>query len=52
MADLLQQASAWLEDQRKRHMTLTVVYQRGADTISVLATIGETIGARRGTRPG
>ena len=46
MADLLQKASAWLEDQRARHMTQPVVYQRGSppgNTVSVLATIGETI---------
>ena len=42
MADLLEKASAWLEDQRVRHMTQTVVYQRGSDTVEVLATIGET----------
>ena len=43
MADLLQKASAWLEDQRVKHMTQTVVYQRGSDTVELPATIGETV---------
>jgi hypothetical protein len=43
VADVLAKASAWLEDQRARHLTQPVVYQRGADTIPVLATIGTTI---------
>jgi len=43
MADLLQRASAWLEDQRTKHLTQSVVYQRGTDTIEVLATIGSTV---------
>lgn len=43
MADLLDKASAWLEDQRVRHMTQTVVYQRGSDTVNVPATIGTTV---------
>ena len=43
MADLLAKSSAWLEDQRTRYMTRTVVYERGADSVSVSATIGETI---------
>jgi hypothetical protein len=41
--DLLAQASAWLEDQRQRFLTQTVVYQRAGDTIPVQATIGTTI---------
>jgi hypothetical protein len=43
VADLLAQASVWLENQRQRHLTQTVVYQRGSNTVSVLATIGATI---------
>lgn len=43
MADLLEQSSAWLEDQRVRHMTRPVLYVRGGQTIEVPATIGETI---------
>ena len=43
MADLLQKASAWLEGQRTKFLTLPVVYQRGADTVEVPATIGATV---------
>jgi hypothetical protein len=43
VADLLERSSAWLEDQRVKHMTRTVVYQRGTDTVEVPATIGETV---------
>jgi len=42
MTDLLAQGAAWLEDQRHKHLTRTVVYQRGADTVEMLATIGRT----------
>jgi hypothetical protein len=43
MADLLEQGSAWLDDQRTAHMSRTVVYQRGAESVEVPATIGRTI---------
>ncbi len=43
MADLLQKSSAWLEDQRVKHLTQMVVYQRGTQTGSVAATIGSTV---------
>ncbi len=45
MPDLLQKASAWLEDQRVRHMTQTVAYQRppSPETVNVPATIGTTV---------
>jgi hypothetical protein len=43
MSDLLDSSSAWLEDQRVKHMTRTVVYVRGGETVEVPATIGETI---------
>jgi hypothetical protein len=44
VVDLLQKASAWLEDQRTKHLTQTVVYQRGtSDTVEALATIGTTV---------
>jgi hypothetical protein len=43
VADLLDKASAWLEEQRLRHMTQTVVYQRGSNTVNVPATIGTTM---------
>ena len=43
MDDLLQKASAWLEDQRTKFLTQSVVYQRGTDTAQVPATVGETV---------
>ena len=43
MADLLNQGSAWLEDQRKKHATREVTYRRGANAVVVKATIGRTV---------
>lgn len=43
MADLLEQGSAFLDDQRHRHMTRTVVYRRGTDEVELSATIGRTV---------
>ncbi len=40
--DVLERGSAWLEDQRNRHMTRMVTYQRGGDSVDLLATIGRT----------
>jgi len=42
VTDLLQRASDWLEDQRVRHASRTVVYQRGEQSVEVAATIGKT----------
>ena len=42
MADLLETASNWLEDQRTLYRSRTVTYQRGADTVDVPASIGRT----------
>jgi len=42
MTDVLEQGSAWLEDQRNRHMTRMVTYQRGGDSVEVVATVGRT----------
>ena len=42
MGDLLEQGAAFLEDQRHRHMSRAVVYQRGADSKEVQATVGKT----------
>jgi hypothetical protein len=42
MADLLANASAWLEQQRMLHLSRSVTYQRGAQSVPVLATIGKT----------
>ena len=43
MGDLLDTASAWLEDRRTRFMTQSVLYKRGTDIVQVPATIGETV---------
>lgn len=40
--DLLDKGAAWLEDQRHQHLTRTVTYQRGTDTVELAATIGRT----------
>jgi len=42
VGDLLEQGAAFLEDQRHRHMSRAVVYQRGTDSKEVQATIGKT----------
>lgn len=43
MGDLLDEGSAWLDEQRTAHMTRPVVYERGTDTVEVPATIGRTV---------
>ncbi|HPD28572.1 MAG TPA: hypothetical protein PLL20_01150 [Phycisphaerae bacterium] len=43
MSDLLEQGSAWLDDQRTRHMTRSVEYRRGADAVALSATVGRTV---------
>ena len=43
MADLLEKSSTWLEDQREKFMSRTVIYQRAADAVEVTATIGQTL---------
>lgn len=42
MADLLEQGATFLDDQRHRHMSRAVTYQRGAQSKELLATIGRT----------
>ena len=42
MSGLLETGSNWLENQRHQHMTRTVLYQRGTDTVELAATIGRT----------
>jgi hypothetical protein len=42
VTDLLAQGAAWLEDQRHKHLSRTVVYQRGAESVELAATIGST----------
>jgi hypothetical protein len=43
MADLLEQASAWLDWMRQRHMTRPVTYCRGDQSVEVQATLGRTV---------
>jgi len=43
MSDLLRHGSDWLEDQRTRHATRLVTYQRGLAQAGVRATIGKTV---------
>ena len=43
VADLLETASNWLEDQRNTHMSRSVIYQRSAFTVELPATIGRTV---------
>ena len=42
MTDLLETGSAFLEDQRHKHMTRTVTYERGTDSVELAATVGRT----------
>jgi len=42
MTDLLAWGLKWLDGQRKRHLSLEVVYARGEITAAVQATIGRT----------
>lgn len=42
MADLLERASAWLQQQRTKHLTRTVTYRRGDSSAEIAATIGKT----------
>lgn len=42
MADLLERASNWLQEQRRRYASRTVTYVRGGRSADVLATIGRT----------
>lgn len=41
--DLLESSSAWLELKREQFLSRSVVYQRGNQTVEVLATVGQTI---------
>lgn len=43
MGDVLADGMAWLEDKRQQHLTGTVVFRRGADQVSLSATIGRTV---------
>ena len=41
MVDLLEQGSAWLDQQRVQHMSRSVTYHRGENSVEVQATIGK-----------
>lgn len=40
--DLLERGNSFLDEQRHKHMTRTVTYQRGASSVELQATLGET----------
>ena len=42
MNDLLQTGNAWLQAQRHSHLAHTVTYRRGANSVDLDATVGET----------
>lgn len=42
MTDLLEHGAAWLDQQRSRHLTRTVTYLRGEESVDLPATIGQT----------
>lgn len=42
MTDLLERAIVWLEGQRVRHLGRQVIYQRGGDSVTVVATLGRS----------
>ncbi len=42
MGDLLEQGAQFLDDQRHAHMARPVVYHRGASSVELSATIGQT----------
>lgn len=42
MGDLLDRGSAFLDDQRHRHLSRSLLYRRGAEEKEVQATIGKT----------
>ncbi|MEM6503895.1 MAG: hypothetical protein AAF711_00360 [Planctomycetota bacterium] len=43
MPNLLEQSAAWLADQRDTHLSSSVTYQRGGDSVHVPATTGQTV---------
>lgn len=43
MGNLLQAGSAWLDAQRKAHMSSPVTYSRGEASVEVQATVGRTV---------
>lgn len=43
MADLLGAGLDWLDRQRERFLTRPVIYRRGAQEVTVSATVGRTL---------
>ena len=43
MADLIKNAMAWLEAQRREHLTIPITYRRGDASATIAATIGKTV---------
>lgn len=43
MIDLLEQAANWLGQMRSAHLSRTVTYARGSDSIQIQATMGKTL---------
>ena len=42
MADMLEQGAAWLDRMRVKHASRSVTYVRGAETVELSATLGQT----------
>ena len=43
MADLIKNAMVWLEEQRREHLTIPIIYRRGESAVALPATIGKTV---------
>lgn len=43
MADRLQGAMAWLEAQRREHLSIPVIYRRGESAVTLSATVCKTV---------
>ncbi|HMO16234.1 MAG TPA: hypothetical protein PKD64_18960 [Pirellulaceae bacterium] len=43
MSDILEAGSNWLQEQRKKHATRSVLYRRNTESVLVSATVGRTV---------
>jgi len=43
MADIIKNAMAWLEAQRREHLTIPIIYRRGENAVELPATVGKTV---------
>lgn len=43
MSNLLEQGCQWLAEQQRKYAAVSVLYQRGDDDVTVLATVGQTV---------